>query len=122
MTRFISILLLTGILLQTFSKVVIFVNYEINKEYITKKYCENKNKPKMHCNGKCHMVKQLNEEDKKENSPLNNLKEKFEVQLFSQDRKTTLFEIYLTGENTFSAFQLSKTSNPSFSVFHPPTC
>ena len=38
-----------------------YVSYfELNKEYIIKTYCVNKNKPKLHCNGKCHLSKQLN--------------------------------------------------------------
>jgi hypothetical protein len=35
------------------------VDYALNKEYIAKNLCENRNKPKMHCNGKCHLMKQL---------------------------------------------------------------
>ena len=33
--------------------------YELNKRSITEQYCVNKNKPQMHCNGKCHLKKQL---------------------------------------------------------------
>jgi hypothetical protein len=35
------------------------IDYLINKDYIAKKLCVNKNKPHSCCNGKCHMVKQL---------------------------------------------------------------
>jgi hypothetical protein len=35
------------------------VDYALNKEYIAKNLCENRNKPKMNCNGKCHLMKQL---------------------------------------------------------------
>jgi len=36
-----------------------FVDYAINKEYISKNLCENRSKPKLNCNGKCHLMKQL---------------------------------------------------------------
>jgi hypothetical protein len=36
-----------------------FIDYAINKEYIAKNLCENRNKPKLNCNGKCHLMKQL---------------------------------------------------------------
>ena len=36
-----------------------FIEYEINKKYIAEVLCENKDKPMMHCNGKCHLKKQL---------------------------------------------------------------
>ena len=35
------------------------LDYAMNKDYIARVYCENKEKPKMHCNGKCHLMKQL---------------------------------------------------------------
>ena len=40
-----------------------FVDYAINKEYIAKNLCENRNKPKLNCNGKCHLMKQLKKAD-----------------------------------------------------------
>lgn len=33
--------------------------YELNIEYITEKFCENKEKPELKCNGKCHLAKEL---------------------------------------------------------------
>jgi len=33
--------------------------FELNKDYIIKKYCVNKAKPKLKCNGKCHLSKKL---------------------------------------------------------------
>ena len=31
----------------------------VNYEYITTVLCENKDKPKLQCNGKCHLMKEL---------------------------------------------------------------
>lgn len=36
-----------------------FIDFVINKEYIVKNLCENRNKPKSCCKGKCYLVKQL---------------------------------------------------------------
>lgn len=33
--------------------------YELNIDYITEKFCENKDKPQLQCNGKCHLAKEL---------------------------------------------------------------
>ena len=33
--------------------------FELNIDYIVEKYCVNKDKPVMKCNGKCHLSKQL---------------------------------------------------------------
>jgi len=35
------------------------INYVLNYEYISKVLCVNKAKPKMQCNGKCHLMKEL---------------------------------------------------------------
>lgn len=36
-----------------------FLDYLVNYHYITTELCENKNAPEMHCNGKCHLKKEL---------------------------------------------------------------
>jgi hypothetical protein len=33
--------------------------YAANYKFISRELCENKNKPQMHCNGKCHLMKEL---------------------------------------------------------------
>ena len=41
-----------------------------NQQSLTEKYCINKSKPKLHCNGKCYLQKKLNklnQTDTKEN-------------------------------------------------------
>ncbi len=35
------------------------IDYIVNYNYIRTELCENKDKPEMHCNGKCHLKKQL---------------------------------------------------------------
>lgn len=122
MTRILSILLLSSLLLQSFSRVILVANYHLNKEFITEAFCENKSKPELACNGKCHLKKQLKEEDNKEDSPLNNLKEKFEVQLFCQALDHISINSTLSGKSPFTRFLLQKTISPKFPIFHPPTC
>lgn len=55
--------------------VYIQVDFIVNQQEITEKLCENKAKPKLKCNGKCHLKKQLakidnseKKEDKKQHS------------------------------------------------------
>lgn len=35
------------------------VDYVLNYDFIVKELCVNKAKPMMHCNGKCHLMKEL---------------------------------------------------------------
>lgn len=122
MKQLLTILLLSVILMQTCGKLVIFVNYEINKKQITEKYCVNKDKPMAHCDGMCHMIKQLQKEEKRENTPAKNQNEKYEIILFSSVEEDLLFTIYNTGDYAYSIFQLVKITSPASSIFHPPTC
>lgn len=50
--------------------VIPVLNYVINYDYITKELCENKEKPEMECNGKCHLKKELADASESENSTL----------------------------------------------------
>jgi hypothetical protein len=36
-----------------------YLEYTINKDFIAKVLCINKDKPELKCNGKCHLTKQL---------------------------------------------------------------
>jgi len=51
------------------SKSIILVNYQLNKAEITAKYCVNKDKPNMHCCGKCLLKKKLAEQEAQQNFP-----------------------------------------------------
>lgn len=76
----------------------------------------------MHCNGKCHLKRVMDEKGKRENNPVNNLKEKYEMQLFAE------FETFVELSNIFilinhhSFYSFSESSSHLLSVFHPPSC
>ncbi len=36
-----------------------FVDYYVNKDYIEKNLCINRDNPEMHCHGKCHLKKEI---------------------------------------------------------------
>ena len=36
-----------------------FVDYVINYKYISEELCVNRDKPELHCNGKCHLKKEI---------------------------------------------------------------
>lgn len=47
---------------QTFSNAIIVADYYTNTASFAAQ-CENKDKPQMHCNGQCQMVKQMEKEE-----------------------------------------------------------
>ena len=69
-----SILFISILLSKTAYSVFWQVNFYLNQKEIAEKECENKNRPEMHCNGKCFLAKQL----KKADAELESQKEKQE--------------------------------------------
>lgn len=71
MKLFTSVILIFLLTLQSFSPVVMYACYFANKDYVAGMLCENRNRPAMHCEGKCFLKKQLHkaeQEDGKEKS------------------------------------------------------
>lgn len=54
-----SYLLLAQLTFSIGLKAYVVIDWKINQDYITEKYCENKDKPMLNCNGSCHLAKQL---------------------------------------------------------------
>ena len=84
------------VILSIFLKPILpVVDYIVNYDYISKVLCENKDKPELKCNGKCHLKKELakaSEDEKPINSDKkNNSKQEIEV-LFFQEIKTSVVE------------------------------
>lgn len=48
-------------LVQAIKPIIPFAEYAMNYDYIAKVLCINKEKPKMHCNGKCYLAKMVAE-------------------------------------------------------------
>lgn len=61
-----AVILLINMLLAQFSSVFIYAGFELNQQYIASTLCENRDKPEMHCNGKCYLTKKLKQAEEKE--------------------------------------------------------
>ena len=76
---FFSYLLILLVLLQTFSREVLVVDFALNRATITARFCVNKARPQLHCDGKCYFAKKLKQQEERENRAPNVLKEKLEM-------------------------------------------
>jgi hypothetical protein len=47
------------VLNQSLNRVWVWVSFQVNREYIAKYICENKDRPEMKCAGTCHLMKQM---------------------------------------------------------------
>jgi hypothetical protein len=97
LNKVITILLVLLALFQGAGRLLLVGNYLANKELITQKYCENKTRPELHCEGECHLKKQLQKEEKSESANLV-LKQKVELGWLEQmsSSKILLFWTFLT--------------------------
>ncbi len=101
------------------------IDYVLNYEYISKVLCVNKAKPMMHCNGKCHLMKELakaSETEKPISSDKKSTSQVFEVLFFEKIKSFTITPICFGAKEKINQFY----SNLYFylnrdSVFHPPT-
>lgn len=67
MKQFSAIFLLMIMLFYTFSQTTILIEYLVDVEAYTGKYCENTDRPEMECNGKCHLSKELAKDQENKN-------------------------------------------------------
>lgn len=103
-------------------KIFIYLDFLINQDYIAKNLCENKDKPVLKCNGKCHLAKELAKEEKKEKKET---KQKFEdtnnYYFCSLENVMELNTVYFEKrEHTHATIQ-AKLVGYVAKVFHPPT-
>jgi len=101
------------------------INYVVNYEYISKVLCVNKATPKLQCNGKCHLMKELAKTSENENPISSDKKmasQQFEILFLEEIKSFEITPIYF--------FETPKTNSyysnlyfrlNSDSVFHPPT-
>jgi hypothetical protein len=76
---FFSYLLISLVLLQTFSREVLVVDFTLNRATITARFCVNKARPQLHCDGQCYFAKKLKQQQERENKAPNSLKEQLEM-------------------------------------------
>ncbi len=66
MKKVFAIFVFFTLLIQSFAHYSVLAMFELRRDFIAKNLCENRNRPKMKCGGKCYLRKQLKKVD---NSP-----------------------------------------------------
>lgn len=114
-------MILMAFIAQTFNGAVVLVDYYTNTTAFAKN-CINKAKPAMHCNGKCQMMKKLQEEEKKEQQQNERkIDSKSEV-LSSKSFYTNVTNVFSTLiKRSYSTVKNGSEIQMPRSFFHPPT-
>ena len=108
--------------MQTFNKSFVVYDYYANTASYSKN-CINKAKPQLHCNGKCQMMKKLQEQEKKDQQ---NQEQKSGykqlITLYSKSFFATLSsDIIILNKILYPTFSDDKECKISNKIFHPPS-
>lgn len=121
MRKIVAIVAALAILLQSFNQVVIVAAYYANKDYIARNLCENRDKPQMHCEGKCCLKKKLAKESQSQAPSPRNQKSANAVDLFFNNHFLTLrAPVFRDISRAYLPFNERTTVSFPRSVFHPP--
>ncbi|MBS1658072.1 MAG: hypothetical protein JST18_08255 [Bacteroidetes bacterium] len=108
--------LASGMLAQS----ILLLHYELEKDYYSQVLCINKEKPSLHCEGKCQLRKELEQEEKNEQNPAVPLKTKpgfnplyFHTISCRPDIAEVTFEL-------LSICVTPDVAEVSHGIFHPP--
>ncbi|MBE9598348.1 hypothetical protein IM797_03490 [Pedobacter sp. MC2016-24] len=115
----ISILLLLSLISSNFANLFVFAGFELNQKYIAAELCINKNRPELHCNGKCYLMKKLKQAQDKEQKQER------------QSQKTQIQDAVVVTPMVFKQYALAETKlhipgsmgmlqSIKNSIFHPP--
>lgn len=115
----ISVLLLFSLLSTNFANIFVFAGFELNRKYIAAEFCINKDKPELHCNGKCFLMKKLKQAQDKEQKQER------------QAQKTEIQDAVVVIPQVFKQYAFAETKlhvpasmgmpqNIKDSIFHPP--
>ncbi|MBV8255716.1 MAG: hypothetical protein JO154_24190 [Chitinophaga sp.] len=118
MKYLVIILVFAGLLLENCSKGLIVLQYWANESWVAQNLCENKDKPQMHCNGRCHLRKELEKETQQEKNG-NSGKERFEV-MFVNELQNFLELPEPSVVAHIGYYNNPHLPTPIFAIFHPP--
>lgn len=95
----ISIFTAIVILFSSVNNVVLVLEFKLNQHEIERLYCVNKAKPQLHCNGKCHLNKQLveNNAHNEKPNPKSQLEDTYKINFFQP--QIAAVTLLLTEEN-----------------------
>lgn len=103
-----------------------FMEYIINYDYIVKELCENKEKPQLKCNGKCHLKKELAKTAAVEKNSTSDkklsLSQQIDVLFFQEVKISSSLKSYVfTNKKNNSDYQNFYASTAIQSTFRPPS-
>lgn len=119
--RLLAILLICSLFAETGSRLLITAAFELNQSYIATYFCINKDKPMLHCDGKCYLARKLKEAEENEKKSEKESVKVSSYQVAFLSERTTLTAPILppVEERKVGEFSFSLPTRPT-TIFHPP--
>jgi hypothetical protein len=116
-----SILFILAVLMQLLSRLAIYTSFKINQDFIANNTCVEREVPDSTCQGNCQLVKQLQQQEEKEQEMPINIGQK-EITLFDKDNRDVYH--YLGGgcilTLIYGFYKIASTRTFIPGIFHPP--
>ena len=112
-------LLIVSLVSANFSRLFVYAGFELNKEYIAAKLCVNRDKPQMHCNGKCYFMKKIKQAEQKENADSRQAQKNLFQEAFYQQPNQFIFHTVLLSVTPIPNQRVHLPEQVS-SIFQPP--
>lgn len=115
-------LLLFATLLPTVSQWGTIAYYQVNKTYIARVLCENRNKPQLHCDGQCYLAKRLKaQQDRQDKETTQRVQNIAPIQLFCESGLQFTFAAPAkVVQQPVYRYVLAHYSAPSSGLLRPP--
>ena len=112
--------MMLAIVATTLNKLIVVLDFQLNKNYIASALCVNRDKPRNCCHGKCFLKKQLQKEDDQGKSGIPVSKDKSDVSLYCEHVMPDNFNSQPAREKFCGYYLVKKYSTVSSRIFHPP--
>lgn len=123
MRRALIYLLFVATLLPSVSQWGMVAYYHANKDYIARVLCQNRDKPELHCDGKCYLAKKLKAtQDRQDKETTERVQSLPTLALFCNDLTAFQFlPVWLaTGPTVLSVYRSTAYTAPLAGLFRPP--
>jgi hypothetical protein len=114
-----AILLIISIISSSFSRFFIYAGFEMNQSYIASKLCENRNKPWLHCNGKCYLMKKVKQAEEKQNASERETQKNLVQEAYCEKNNQVKFYTHLIRVITIPDNRIELPKGYS-AIFRPP--
>jgi len=115
-------LLIFSVLAVNYSRLFVYAGFKLNQSYIAARLCENRNKPLLHCNGKCYLMKKIRQAEDKQNNAERQAQKNVlqDVFFISNIMSTNTLWCTDTGDTFPPAKNRGNLSGAILSIFRPP--